>query len=518
MATSLAADQKTKTLKIEKATPSYTAPTNLTATYGQTLADVVLPDGWAWNDATTTSVGSAGTSSFTATFTPDDAVNYQTVEESLSIAVSKATATDPGTPVVTSPTSITYGAKLSDITITDDWQWADGTTVPTVTNSGYTAYYTVTDYTNYDWSGITGYDSQTNKVKRTVSVTVAKATLNASDFTFTAPTNLVYDGTKKEATVEAKSGLVGVGTITLAYYKEGGSGATDPIDVGKYTVKINVDGGDNFNATNDLTAEAWTFIIQPKSYTITIDPAIANGTVIADKAQATEGETVTLTVTPITGYEREALSYTAAGSSSAQPITGTTFVMPALNVTVTATFKASTVPPVDPPNPPIDPDVPTIRHTVTLPAVEGATTDPTAGSYEVDNWGSFSFQLTLDEGYRKDSHPVVTVRGETITPNASTGKYVIRNIRNDLAIVITGIIKDIATGNESLSADFRITTSAGLLLIAAPRATRLYLTDTSGRLILSRLLPAGDTRIDDLAAGVYLLTLEGEGTRKIIIR
>ena len=193
--------------------------------------------------------------------------------------------------------------------------------------------------------------------------------------------------------------------------------------------------------------------------------------------------------------------------------------MPAADVTVTATFKASSVPPVNPPVIPDDPDDPApVRYTVTLPTVEGAATDPAAGSYEVESWGNFSFLLTLGEGYRKDSHPVVTARGETLTPNASTGKYIIPNVQSDITVGITGIVKDVATGNESLSDGFHITTSGGLLLVTVPRATRLYLTDTSGRLILSRLLPAGDTRIDDLAAGVYLLTLEGEKTKKIIIR
>ena len=175
--------------------------------------------------------------------------------------------------------------------------------------------------------------------------------------------------------------------------------------------------------------------------------------------------------------------------------------------------------PVDPPVIPDIPDDPApVRYTVTLLAVEGATTDPAAGSYEVESWGSFSFLLTLDEGYRTDSHPVVTARGETLTPNASTGKYTIQHVRSDITVEITGIVKDVATGNETLSDGFHITTSGRLLLVTVPRAIRLYLTDTSGRLILTRQLPAGDTRIDDLAVGVYLLTLEGEKTKKIIIR
>lgn len=442
--TNKVATEQTTTLTIEQAEASnYTEPNNLKATYGQTLANIALPDGWVWN-APETSVGNVSSppNAFPATFTPADTKNYKTVSKNLSVTVNKATASDPGTPAVLSQSPVTYGTKLSDITITAGWQWEDGAIVPTIINSGYTASFSVTDDTNYDWSGISGYDNNTHQVIRTVTVTVSKADLTADYFTFTAPTNLVYDGQAKAAIVKLKDGLTGVGNITVKYYKNGTIEPVNPTEVGTYTVKIDVAEGDNCKSTSDLTTPEWTFTILPKS-----DP------------------------------------------------------------------------PVNPPVDPDDPDDPApVHYTVTLPAVEGATTDPAAGSYEVESWGSFSFLLTLDEGYRTDSHPVVTARGETLTPNASTGKYTIQHVRSDITVEITGIVKDVATGNETLSDGFHITTSGGLLLVTVPRAIRLYLTDTSGRLILTRQLPAGDTRIDDLAAGVYLLTLEGEKTKKIIIR
>ena len=49
---------------VAKATPTYTAPTGLTAKYGQTLADVTLPDGWSWMDSSE-SVGGASTAAKT---------------------------------------------------------------------------------------------------------------------------------------------------------------------------------------------------------------------------------------------------------------------------------------------------------------------------------------------------------------------------------------------------------------------------------------------------------------------
>ena len=61
-----------------KATPFYTVPTGLTAVYGQTLADVVLPSGFAWTEPST-SVGNTGTKTFTASYTPTDTANYKTL-------------------------------------------------------------------------------------------------------------------------------------------------------------------------------------------------------------------------------------------------------------------------------------------------------------------------------------------------------------------------------------------------------------------------------------------------------
>ena len=64
---------------IDKATPRYTAPSGLTAVYGQTLGDVALPAGFSWQDGLSTKVGDVGHRTFLATYTPVDAANYETV-------------------------------------------------------------------------------------------------------------------------------------------------------------------------------------------------------------------------------------------------------------------------------------------------------------------------------------------------------------------------------------------------------------------------------------------------------
>lgn len=66
-------------VEIQKATPVYTVPTDLTAAYGSTLASVTLPAGFAWQDASLP-VGEIGNHVFKAIYTPEDTVNYAVVE------------------------------------------------------------------------------------------------------------------------------------------------------------------------------------------------------------------------------------------------------------------------------------------------------------------------------------------------------------------------------------------------------------------------------------------------------
>lgn len=78
-------------------------------------------------------------------------------------------------------------------------------------------------------------------------------------------------------------------------------------------------------------------------YTVTISTGITNGSVTSDKTSAAKGETVKLTVTPMSGYGFATLIVATYGGTSVT-VNGTSnersFAMPANNVTVTATFIA----------------------------------------------------------------------------------------------------------------------------------------------------------------------------------
>ncbi len=79
-------------------------------------------------------------------------------------------------------------------------------------------------------------------------------------------------------------------------------------------------------------------------YTVTISSGMTNGSVTADKTSAAKDETVTLAISPASGYKLDTLAVTAEGGASVA-VSGTgnsrTFAMPAQDVTVSATFAVT---------------------------------------------------------------------------------------------------------------------------------------------------------------------------------
>lgn len=80
-----------------KQIPRYTVPEKLTATEGDTLADVVLPEGFTWKNPQM-SVGAEGTNTFQAVYTPQDLDKYVVVEDIDVTVTVKAAVTEPTDP------------------------------------------------------------------------------------------------------------------------------------------------------------------------------------------------------------------------------------------------------------------------------------------------------------------------------------------------------------------------------------------------------------------------------------
>ena len=222
---------------IAKATPTYEVPTGLTATYGDTLAKVELPTGWAWNDAETTSVGNAGTRTFKALYNPDSN-NYNTVEADVTIEVAKAeidgsTLINPefaegliynGTAqaLVTKTGSVDGGYIVYSLSIDGEYT----TTIPVATEAGnYRVYWTIECDENHYVDGTPGSSRVTIAAKDASNATVTLDDTSVQfDGTAKTPsvTSVVVDGKTLNAETDYEvsyrdNTYVGTATVTITF-------------------------------------------------------------------------------------------------------------------------------------------------------------------------------------------------------------------------------------------------------------------------------------------------------------
>ncbi len=279
--------------------------------------------------------------SFTALSANTDYTVYARVKAVSSGSVSFAsdvysttikTKTD-GSAVFALPTisvSPTYapGKTLNDITLPSGWTWNAPATVPTVTNSGYTAVYTPTDTATVDYSGEAGYTVDGDgkvTITSTIPLTVNRAAPTAADFTFTAPALLDYDATAKTATVTAKGDISGMGAVTVKYYLD--AVEATPTNVGTYTVKIDIEQGGNYAAATAVTDGAWTFTIGKMAQALL---SITN-----KPASVTYGDTFTLATTG--GSGTGALTWEVTnGNSATVDANGAVIIIGVGETTITA--------------------------------------------------------------------------------------------------------------------------------------------------------------------------------------
>lgn len=176
--------------------------------------------------------------------------------------------------------------------------------------------------------------------------------------------------------------------------------------------------------------------------------------------------------------------------------------------------------PEDPDDPviPDDPDPTPVIYTVILPVTEGVTFSPAAGRYYVNADNDFVFSLTIDEGYREQSHPVVTLSDGTILEPDASGRYTIAGLSSDQVISVSGIEKDTPVANEALSAGAQLTVFRNAFRLQTDRAATLYIFTISGRLDRSIPVAPGETHVGDLPSGIYILRLSSGERWKVIMR
>ena len=243
-------------------------------------------------------------------------------------------------------------------------------------------------------------------------------------------------------------------------------------------------------------------------YQITIS-SMENGNITASPSvDITEGVEVALTVSPADGYRLKSGSlqvYKTGDANTTVALSGNSFRMPAYDVTVMAEFEGIPAPPLP------------VYYTVTLPSVEGATTDPAPGDYEVESWENFRFYLTLDEDYNQSEPIVTTDRGETITPRSSDGAYIVKIVRSDVEIFIDDVVKNPdPVANETVdTGGIKIYTANGYLHIQAPQPEQVHIFTPDGRL-LKAFRTSGNEEQIALPKGIYLIRVTNQCVKVVL--
>lgn len=277
--------------------------------------------------------------------------------------------------------------------------------------------------------------------------------------------------------------------------------------------KINDDGNYSEMVANQPNIPLHTL----QSFTITFDTP-DNGTLTVNQENNTPissgdkvlgGTELTITAEALEGYQVNELLVNSTPFTSGDVLT----VSSDIDIAVTITKKPEPTPDPDPdPTPKPDPDpTPTVYHIVTLPQIEGATTDPVAGEYEVEAWSSFRFYLTLDEAYSQSSPIVTTDRSETITPRSSDGAYIIKYVRQPIAISIDGIIKNPdPVANEKIDANSpKVWTKDSYLHLQTPQPETVFIYTFNGTL-LKKLTNLSGNKILWLPQGNYIVLIGKE--------
>lgn len=168
-------------------------------------------------------------------------------------------------------------------------------------------------------------------------------------------------------------------------------------------------------------------------YHVAISGNIENGTVTASPTEATLGETITLTVTPYNGYQLDKLYYIATETTTEVPITGSSFTMPAADVTVYASF-AEKDEPSEPVNPPVDP----INYYNIYDETTYDFIDASFSRNVVREGGSVNVHLEIPEGLDPAAVTLMYKRGMYGTWGAlnlnDDNQYQINNIWTDIYV------------------------------------------------------------------------------------
>ena len=265
---------------VAKATPTYTVPTGLTAKYGQTLADVTLPDGWSWMDSSE-SVGGASTAAktFQAKFTPKDTENYNTVENiELEVTVNKADGGNLKTVELeqkyTDTSDHTYTPDWAGLPAEQDWTFSSEASI-VLPKQDFAA----------DGNLLT-YAISGGKAGDKITLILKASCDNYEDFTITLNVTLTEKDDQKPLTITGNTSVIygekltltttggsGMGAVTYRIDNaistgeatiDPNTGVLTPVKVGSVSVIATKAGDNNYN---DVTSVPFVLMIKPATPT-----------------------------------------------------------------------------------------------------------------------------------------------------------------------------------------------------------------------------------------------------------
>ena len=306
---------------VAKATPTYTVPTGLTAKYGQTLADVTLPDGWSWMDSSE-SVGGASTAAktFQAKFTPKDTENYNTVENiELEVTVNKADGGNLKTVELeqkyTDASDHTYTPDWAGLPAGQDWTFSSEASI-VLPKQDFAA----------DGNLLT-YAISGGKAGDKITLILKASCDNYEDFTITLNVTLTEKDDQKPLTITGNTSVIygekltltttggsGMGAVTYRIDNaistgeatiDPNTGVLTPVKVGSVSVIATKAGDNNYN---DVTSAPFVLMIKPATptgepnYTIKATAGAGGSISPSGNVSVREGRDQTFTITPDKGY------------------------------------------------------------------------------------------------------------------------------------------------------------------------------------------------------------------------
>ncbi len=339
---------------------------------------------------------------------------------------------------------------------------------------------------------------------QTVTVTDNSFTMPAGNVTvsatFTAVGYTVGVATMTHGSVTANKTTANVGEeITLTATPNAGYTFGEYIVTsGGQSVTVSTNGTFTMPAGNVAISATFTAI----DYTVSV-AAITNGSVTTSKSTAHVDDEITLTATPVDGYQFGAFTVTSGGQTVTLSANNT-FTMPAGNVTVSATFTA-------------------IDYTVSLGNFTHGSVSANKTTAHYDD--QITLTVTADDGYELDTLTVkqgtnrVTVTNNKFTmPNGNVTVEATFRVKNynvtlgNYAHGTVGTNKNTYTAGETVTLTvnansgyrlqtLKVTTGGAALTLNGTSftmpASDVYVTATFYKQVTSNTYHAGDVLLND---------------------